>query len=108
MLRLSFSRASRANFPASPLVRPAGQNRHATQAIRIATTGFNGVAKCRLFFQAILVQTSAENYVIKWTVTALKITNDSRETFVLSYKFFVFVRYISFLETVPSVFVDAP
>ena len=28
----SFSRASRANFAASPLVRPARQNRHATQA----------------------------------------------------------------------------
>ena len=25
----------------------------------------DGVAKCRLFFQAVLVQTSAENYVIK-------------------------------------------
>lgn len=68
----------------------------------------DGVAKCRLFFQTILVQTSAENYAIKWTLTALKITNDSRETFVLSYKFFVFVRYISLLETVPSLFADAP
>ena len=29
----SFSRASRAKFAASPLVRPARQNRHATQAI---------------------------------------------------------------------------
>ena len=31
-LRRSFSRASRANFAATPLVRPARQNRHATQA----------------------------------------------------------------------------
>ena len=30
--RRSFSRASRANFSASPLVRPARHNRHATQA----------------------------------------------------------------------------
>ena len=34
-LRLSFSRASRANFAATPLLRPARQNRHATQANRI-------------------------------------------------------------------------
>ena len=32
-LRRSFSRASRANFAATPLLRPARQNRHATQAI---------------------------------------------------------------------------
>ena len=32
-LRRSFSRASRANFAATPLLRPAQQNRHATQAI---------------------------------------------------------------------------
>ena len=31
-LRRSFSRASRANFAATPLLRPARQNRHATQA----------------------------------------------------------------------------
>ena len=31
-LRRSFSRASRANFAATPLLRPAQQNRHATQA----------------------------------------------------------------------------
>ena len=31
-LRRSFSRASRANFGATPLLRPARQNRHATQA----------------------------------------------------------------------------
>ena len=31
-LRRSFSRASRANFAATLLVRPARQNRHATQA----------------------------------------------------------------------------
>ena len=31
-LRRSFSRASRANFAATPLLRPAWQNRHATQA----------------------------------------------------------------------------
>ena len=33
-LRRSFSRASRANFVATPLLRPARQNRHATQATR--------------------------------------------------------------------------
>ena len=32
-LRRSFSRASRPNFVATPLLRPARQNRHATQAI---------------------------------------------------------------------------
>ena len=32
-LRRSFLRASRANFATTPLVRPARQNRHATQAI---------------------------------------------------------------------------
>ena len=32
-LHRSFSRASRANFAAAPLLRPARQNRHATQAI---------------------------------------------------------------------------
>ena len=32
-LRRSFSPASRANFAAAPLLRPARQNRHATQAI---------------------------------------------------------------------------
>ena len=31
-LRRSYSRASRANFEATPLLRPARQNRHATQA----------------------------------------------------------------------------
>ena len=34
-LRRSFSRASRANFAATPLVCPARQNRHATQAISL-------------------------------------------------------------------------
>ena len=33
-LRRLFSRASRANFAATPLLRPARQNRHATQAIQ--------------------------------------------------------------------------
>ena len=39
-LRGSFSRASRANFAATPLVRPARQNRHATHAKGWAT-GYN-------------------------------------------------------------------
>ena len=48
-LRRSFSRASRANFAATPLLRPARQNRHATQASpKIASKGKNS-AKNHLF-----------------------------------------------------------
>ena len=36
-IRRSFSRASRANFAATPLLRPGRQNRHATQAIILAS-----------------------------------------------------------------------
>ena len=42
----SFSRASRANFAASPLVRPARQNRHATQATHCLTTTLSFDIRC--------------------------------------------------------------
>ena len=40
-LRRSFSRASLANFAATPLLRPARQNRHATQAKDRAARGLS-------------------------------------------------------------------
>ena len=58
-LRRSFSRALRANFAATPLLRPARQNRHATQATECITPSF--LRACRTWRTIRVSASSSEN-----------------------------------------------
>ena len=55
-LRRSFSRASRANFAAAPLLRPARQNRHGTQASDTPVQQLRGLFSMEGEFEQIITR----------------------------------------------------